>query len=106
MSDIVVIARAHAAAGKEEELMRALDAVTGPTHADPACLRYALHRGLEDPGTFVMIERYASKDAFDAHMASAHVQQLFAQLGGLVDGPPEMLVLTPVNDDVHPKAKI
>lgn len=98
MSEIVVIARARAKAGREDELIRQLEAVIGPTHQEPGCLRYALHRGLEDRSTFVMIERYRSKADLDQHMGSAHVQTLFANIGDLVDGAPELLVLEPLSD--------
>jgi quinol monooxygenase YgiN len=67
---------------------------------------YALHRGLDDRSTFVMIERYDSKGHLDQHMGSAYIQNLFANIGDLVDGPPELLFLEPLTDSMGVKGRI
>ncbi|MBV9080273.1 MAG: antibiotic biosynthesis monooxygenase [Elusimicrobia bacterium] len=100
MSEITVTARARAKSGKEKELEDALRAVTGPTHAETGCRRYAVHRDLQDKSSFLIVERWASIADHQAHMATPHVQELFRKVPGLVAAPPEILTfeLLPMGD--------
>lgn len=106
MGDIVVVARAHAKAGREEEFLRYFESIMKSTHQEPGCTRYAMHRGLDDSGTFVMVERYRSKADLDQHMASPYIQKLFAEIGEYVDAPPELLFLEPLSDSMGDKGRI
>jgi quinol monooxygenase YgiN len=93
MSGMTVIAKAKAKPGREEELERELRESIAPSHAEPGCLRFALHRSTEDPTVLVAVERWASKDAWDAHMASPHIRRVMETTPELMDGPPEVQVL-------------
>jgi len=46
------------------------------SRAEPGCLQYDAHRDPDDPRTFFLFERYVDQEAFDAHAASAHFQEL------------------------------
>ncbi len=91
MAEVTVVAKARAKLGREADVERALKAVIGPTHREAGCRFYALHRGLEDRGVFVVIERWTSQDALDQHLATTHVRMLFGQLADLVAGPAEVV---------------
>ena len=106
MADIVVVARAEAKSGSEAAAERAFLDVVAPTHEENGCIRYALHRGADDPKTLVMIERWSSRDALDAHLRSAHVARLFDALGPLLTGPAEILVLEALSDHIGTKGTI
>ena len=97
MSEVVVVARARAKEGREQDLMRAFDDVIPPTHEEGGCQRYALHRGTDDPRLFVMIERWDSRADLDRHLGTAHVQKLFGALPDLIDGAPELMILENVS---------
>ena len=43
---------------------------------DPGTITYAVHRKADDPDTFLIYERYESKAALDAHIASARFKEL------------------------------
>ena len=53
MSAITVIARATAKPGHEEDLERALRESIPPSHDEPGCLRFSLHRSAQDPSVLV-----------------------------------------------------
>jgi quinol monooxygenase YgiN len=106
MAEIVVVAKAKALAGKEAELENALRACVKPTHGEAGCARYALHRASSEPGVLVMIEKWGSKADLDRHLASAHVQALFKQIPNLVQTPPELLVLDPLQEGDAAKGKL
>ncbi len=93
---VTVTARSKAKPGREKDLENALRAVTGPTHAEEGCLRYAVHRATDDPGSFLIVERWTSMEALNAHLKSPHVQELFAKAPELVVAPAEILTFESV----------
>jgi len=82
----VVVASAIAQSGKEAELKSRLDGVARASWEEPGVVTYAVHELLDQPGSFMMVEVYASDAAFDEHLATEHVKALIGDLPGLVDG--------------------
>jgi len=76
MSEIVVVGSFTARPGKEAEGLAAFEALVEPTHAEDGCILYALHRGTDDPARLAFIERWESREALDAHLASPHIQAI------------------------------
>ena len=83
---LVVVAIATAQAGKEAELNSRLEGVATASWDEPGVVTYAVHDLRDHPGSFMMVEVYASQAAFDAHLETAHVKALIADLGSLVEG--------------------
>lgn len=106
MPELTVLARAKAKPGFEAALERELRAVVAPTHEEPGCLRYGLHRSVEDPAAFVMVERWASKEALDRHFTTPHVKTLLKNVAELVAAPPEITIYEPVPEGQPEKAAI
>ncbi len=94
MSEVVVIARARAQRGREEEMERALRSNAEASRCEGGCLSYSVLRG--DDGVFMAVERWQSRGDFDQHMAAPHVAELFAAIGPLLDGAPEIQVMREV----------
>lgn len=90
MTEMIVIARVKAKKGKEQELAQAWSKAAGLSRKESGCRGYVLHRSLTDPTLFVSVEKWASKEASDQHMASAHIQELLRQVPDLVAAPPEI----------------
>ncbi len=91
MSEVVVVGSFTAQPGKEAEGLEAFKALVEPTHAEDGCILYALHQGSDDPARLAFVERWASREALDAHLQSPHVQailaraeELFGQSGDIV----------------------
>ncbi|MCL2850685.1 MAG: antibiotic biosynthesis monooxygenase [Micrococcales bacterium] len=69
-----------------EEFLAAARELRDLTHAnDAGCLAYDLFRDTADAEHLTMIEEWESKDALDAHIASAHFQRLFPAFGAAND---------------------
>ena len=83
MAEATVIAPAEAKPGREADLERALRAVTDPTHQEIGCRLCALHRGLEDRNTFIMIERWASNEHIPIGLAEKSVSAVDSQDGAV-----------------------
>lgn len=92
MSEVVVVAVVKAKPGRESELERELRKLIVPTHAEPGCILYALHRSTSDPCELVFVERWRSRDDLDAHMKAPHLQHLPA-LAELLAEPMRAYVL-------------
>ena len=78
MSEVVVVGSFTAREGKEAEALEAFEALVEPTHGEEGCILYALHQGAEDPARLAFVERWASREALDAHLASPHIQDVLA----------------------------
>ncbi|HEY2207249.1 MAG TPA: putative quinol monooxygenase [Pseudonocardia sp.] len=83
---VTVIASMRARAGMEEQLRAALEAAITPTKAEEGNVNYDLHQAVDDPAVFYFYENWVSAEALDQHMRSAHLRELAAHAGELVDG--------------------
>ncbi len=106
MSEITVIARMVAKKDKEKELEAALRTVVIPTHQEPGCLRYVVHRCIETPSLIVVVERWISKAALDEHLQTPHIQTLFSKAPALVEAPPEILTYESINEGSSVKGRL
>jgi quinol monooxygenase YgiN len=82
----VVVALAVAKLGQEEQLKVRLEEVAQASWQEPGVITYAVHDVIDQPGQFMMVEVYASDQAFDDHVATDHVQDLIAELPDLIEG--------------------
>jgi quinol monooxygenase YgiN len=82
----VVVAVAKAQSGKEDELGHRIQHVAEQSWLEPGVISYAVHAVADEPGQFMMVEVYASDEAFQDHLDTEHVKSLIADLPGLVDG--------------------
>ncbi|GAA0325140.1 antibiotic biosynthesis monooxygenase [Streptomyces polychromogenes] len=74
---VVVIARWRTTPKGRDLVHAALPALAEASLAEPGCLGYqALTPTGTTGGDIVLIERYADRDAFEAHRASPHFQQI------------------------------
>jgi quinol monooxygenase YgiN len=82
MADDSIVINAHiqAAAGREMELQRQLQALLAPSRLEPGCLAYALHIDPENPGKFMFYEKFASQAAIDSHLKTPHFLALLSYL--------------------------
>ena len=74
MSEIAITVRYQAHAGRGDEVAALLARHAAATRAEPGNLDFVALRGTEDRDSFVLYERYAGADAFEAHTASPHYE--------------------------------
>lgn len=104
--NVVVVATFEAAEGNEERVERALRAAVEAVHAEPGCLRYALHRDSRSPATFVLIENWASPEAIEAHRKAPALADLVAGVDGLLAKPLQVQLLTPMPGGDHERGRV
>ena len=76
-----VVAFMHAKRGEEEAVERAVMACVAPSRAEDGNVSYVATRNDDDPRLFVVVEHWASREARERHLQSAH----FKELGHQVD---------------------
>jgi quinol monooxygenase YgiN len=82
---LTVIASMKAAAGKEDDLRAALEALIEPTSQEDGFVNYDLHQAVDDPGTFFFYENWESAAHLDAHLATPHLVDFADRMGALLD---------------------
>jgi quinol monooxygenase YgiN/predicted GNAT family acetyltransferase len=82
MTQLQVIARYSVKLGNELEVGSLLEQLADATLDEPGNLSFKVYRQVDDERDIVLLERYVSLEAFGAHRASGHYQDLV--LGQLV----------------------
>jgi uncharacterized protein len=76
MTQLQVIARFTVTFGNELEVRSLLTQLAEATRAEPGNLSFGTYRQFDDERDVIVLERYASLEAFAAHRATAHYQDL------------------------------
>lgn len=67
----------HGIPGKEAELKEHLLSLTGPTRAEPGCIRYDLYQSPSRKHEFLRFEVWASREALEAHKQTPPLRASF-----------------------------
>ena len=95
MSEVVLVVTQKVLPDRVEEARAALREAIEAVHArDEGCELYALYAVPDDPARLVMLEKWTSQEALQAHARKPHI----VALAGVeaLDGPPEVVVLEPL----------
>ena len=93
---IAIVANLPVAEGKETEFETVMGELAQKVRDnEPGCKLYQLCKG-QQPGQYVMIERYADKDALTAHGQSDYFKAYFPKLGACLSGKPDIQVFEEV----------
>jgi quinol monooxygenase YgiN len=76
MPEVQVIARYTLAPGNEDAVLALLPRLAEASRAEPGNLGFEIYRSVDDELSVVLLERYASQEAFAAHRASTHFREL------------------------------
>ena len=106
MSEVVVLASLVARPGKEAEAEKFLLDLVTSAHGDEGCVLFALHRGADDPRRFTFVERWASRDLLEQHLAGEHLQSALQRAGELFSQAPEITVYEAVPGGENDKGSL
>jgi quinol monooxygenase YgiN len=85
-----VVAKFVAKPGQEAALKTALTGLVAPTQKDPGYIAYTPYESIQSPGTFVLVETWASKDLLASHLATPHLTGFQAKASELMAAPMEV----------------
>jgi quinol monooxygenase YgiN len=91
---VIVTAEFTPRPGRRDALVEALRIAIAEVHEEEGCLLYALHDAAD--GTIVMIEKWSTTTALDAHAAGAAVARLDASIAELIARPVIVTRLAPI----------
>ncbi|MBK3644726.1 MULTISPECIES: putative quinol monooxygenase [Streptomyces] len=74
-----VVAHYRCAPADEPAVRAALLKMREQTRAEPANEAYDVHAVVDDPGGFLLYERYTDQAGFEAHKAAEHFQELIVK---------------------------
>ena len=63
-----------------------LEKLIAPTHAEEACIQYDLHQDNENPAHFMFFENWDSRELWQVHMNTPHLQNFVAVTEGKLEG--------------------
>ena len=76
MTALQAIARYTISAGKEQEVLPLVAELVDASRREPGNLSFVAYRQIDDDREIVLLERYASREAFDAHRETQHFKDL------------------------------
>jgi len=77
--------------GSEADFEAAMGELIAQVRAnEPGCKLYSLAKDPKEPGSYVMMEIYADKDALDSHGKTPYFGAAMPKLGATLAGPPAM----------------
>lgn len=94
--EITVVAVVKAKKGQEKIVADAMAACVAASRAEATNIQYVPNRDLDDPQTFVFIERWASRQALQDHMETPHFKTLAESIKDSVAEPISLRILQPL----------
>src|ERR1700753_2892297 len=85
LNDVVLIAEATALPGKRDELRRAFDELVPQALAEAGVSTFRLHEDRDEPGHFMLYERYHNQDAVSLHFETEHFAAIMKALAQLAE---------------------
>jgi quinol monooxygenase YgiN len=87
---MIVVAKLKAKSGEEAKMEEALRDMVLKVAQEEGTFAYTLHRSQKDPAQFMFYEKYRDGQALKDHSATPYFKELFATLGPLIDGAPQI----------------
>ncbi len=88
---IVVLATVKSLPGMEAKLHDVFLSLVAPARADAGNISYDLVHAIDDPTTFISIERWSSPEALATHLKSQTIADAVTKLTGVLAAPPAIV---------------
>ena len=84
MSQLTIVANITAHEDKIDFIKNELEKLVPLTRAEEGCINYDLHQDNENPAHFLFYENWASRELWQKHIASDHIQSYRAAAEGSI----------------------
>lgn len=88
-----LIAQIEVKPGAEAQVAEELRRLVAPSRAEAGCVSYTAYRAEGSATSFVVVEKWESAEALDAHTETPHFRAFIAAIGDATAGPPTMTFL-------------
>ena len=79
MREVQLIARHTMRPGTEDQVLPLVERLVDAARTEPGNLAFDAFRSMRDPTSYVLLERYASREALAAHRATRHFQEIVVE---------------------------
>ncbi len=86
MSELAIVANTKAKPDKIDFVKAELEKLVETTRIEEGCLQYDLHLNNANPVHFVFFENWESRELWQVHMGSRHLQDYLAATEGAIEG--------------------
>lgn len=94
---IGLVARLKVKPGYEEAVAEScLKMAQAVRENEPECLLYEPYLPVDNPSQIVFLEKYTGQEALEHHRSTPHYLALVQEIGGALEGPPEVTILKPL----------
>jgi quinol monooxygenase YgiN len=76
LTELQVIARHTIAAGNEDQVYRLLPRLIEAARSEPGNLAFDAYSAVDNPTSYVLLERYTSRAAFAEHRETSHFKEI------------------------------
>ncbi len=95
--EVTVVAFVRAKGGKEAEIQEVTKDLQQQVHQkNPGAVVFQSYKGANEPGLILFYEIYKTRDAFESHKSSEHLQNWFDAIEPLADEKVQVMVLDPL----------
>ena len=99
MADILsLVAHLRAKPGMEQELVRTMTALVGPSRKEEGCIDYHLHQSNDDPAAIVVYENWCEMADLEKHFEEPYLKAFFVRKDELVEGEIDIKFYTMLSD--------
>lgn len=85
MPKLTIVARVVAKSDRIEFVKSELEKLIAPTLVEEGCLQYDLHQDNENPAHFLFFENWESRELWQTHMDTPHLQAYRAATEGAIE---------------------
>jgi quinol monooxygenase YgiN len=94
---IYVVATTQVKPESRDAYLAGAKACIAETQKEAGCIYYDSHASVNDPNRFVVVERWESREALDAHSRSAHMKVWRELSNPLKASPTAIEIITPAD---------
>ena len=86
---ITIVATIRVKEGHEDTVEEAFrEMIKKVKDKEEGTLTYTLHKSTMESNIFMFYEQYKDDDAFNLHMTTPHMSEMFSKIGDFIDGEP------------------
>lgn len=88
--EVMVVARARVRTGQATRLLAEVAPFVAACRAEPGCMEYDLYLSATEYEEITTVERWASAEAAEAHLAAPHTAAFLAAIAGCLAEQPRV----------------
>lgn len=81
---VQTISKLYAKEDKVDEFIEVFKEMIPPTKEEEGCIQYEMYQDEEEPSLLIVLEQWATKEAFDGHLETDHFKRIVPRMTELM----------------------